>query len=106
MDLRYGKCCGSRANLIGDDEKLIPEVAAYAHVTEKTPPCFLWHTIEDRAVPVRNALDFANALEKHKVLFSLHVYVRGRHGIGLGKKDDPHPWGGELIFWLKEINIL
>ena len=106
MDLRYGKCCGSRANLLGEKDEFIPEVAAYTHVSANTPPCFLWHTVEDRAVPVRNVLDFANALEDKKVPFSLHIYLKGRHGIGLGKKDAPHPWGEELIFWLKEIGIL
>ena len=106
MDKRYGRCAGSRANLLGSRDDLIPEVAAYAHVSSQTPPCFLWHTIEDPVVPVGNALDFVNALEKHKVPFSLHIYVRGKHGIGLGKKDDLHPWTGELIFWLKEIHVL
>ena len=67
---------------------------------------FLWHTIEDATVPVRNALDFANALEDHFVPFSLHIYHQGRHGIGLGDPNNPHPWSGELIVWLKEIGVL
>ncbi len=106
MDTRYGACAGSRQNLIGDNAATIEDVAAYSLVTDDTPPCFLWHTIEDATVPVRNALDFANALEDNFVPFSLHIYHHGRHGIGLGDPNNPHPWSGELIVWLKEIGVL
>ena len=81
----------------------IEDVAAYRFVNEDTPPCFVWHTYADSSVPVRNALDFANALEANKVPFALHIYYDGRHGLGLGNQ---HPWANELIFWLKEIGVL
>ena len=103
MDKRYGECCGSRENLIGGTNVKIEDVAAYRFVNEDTPPCFVWHTYADSSVPVRNALDFANALEANKVPFALHIYYDGRHGLGLGNQ---HPWANELIFWLKEIGVL
>ena len=73
-------------------------------VTKDTPPCFLWHTSEDKAVKVENSLEFAAALQKNGVPFDLHVYQKGAHGMGL--KDKPpfanaHPWSKDLIFWLK-----
>ena len=105
MDKRYGECAGSRKMLLGNDESKIKEVAAYALVNDDTPPCFIWHTYEDQTVPVRNALDFANALENHSVPYSLHIYHAGRHGLGTGGKT-PHPWCDALIFWLKEINVI
>lgn len=104
MDKRYGECCGSRANLIGGTNTPIEEVAAYKFVNDDTPPCFIWHTYADASVPVRNALDFANALEDNKVPFALHIYYSGRHGLGLG---NPRlPWAGELIYWLKDIGVI
>lgn len=104
MDKRYGGCCGSRDNLIGGTKTTIDEVAAYKFVNEDTPPCFVWHTFADSSVPVRNALDFVNALEEKKVPYSLHLYYSGRHGLGLGKPR--HPWTGELIYWLKDIGVI
>lgn len=106
MDKRYGKCCGSRRNLLGDDESRIREVAAYAHVSKNTPPGFIWHTWADQMVPVRNALDMANAMEEHGVPYSLHIYRNGKHGLGLGNLKNTHLWSKELIFWLSEIGIL
>lgn len=104
MDKRYGECCGSRHNLIGGTDTKIEDVAAYRFVNEDTPPCFLWHTFADASVPVRNALDFAGALEANKVPFALHIYYSGRHGLGLG--DPLLPWSGELIYWLKDIGVI
>ena len=56
-------------------------------------------------MPVRNALEFASALERHGVPFDLHIYRQGRHGIGLAAKppefENPHPWAKDLVFWLK-----
>jgi len=72
-------------------------------VTKDTPPTFLWHTVEDAAVPVENALLFAAALRRAGVPFDLHVYERGRHGLGLA---GGHPWTQALAFWLKERGFL
>ena len=69
-------------------------------MTASTPPCFLWHTWEDKAVKVENSLEFANALQRNGVPFDLHVYQKGGHGMGLGKAS-PHPWANDCVFWLK-----
>ena len=79
--------------------------ALFAWVTKETPPCFIWHTYEDKAVPVENSLQFAEALRKAGVPFDLHVYQKGAHGLGLGSNNyDPakwHPWTKDFAFWLK-----
>ncbi len=99
---------GSRTNLLGANpsQQLIDELSNERHVTKGTPPCFLFHTAEDRAVPVENCLDFAAALHRARVPFEVHVYEHGRHGLGLGShKYDPslwHPWTQECRRWLKE----
>lgn len=76
------------------------------NVTAKTPPCFIWQTVEDPGVKVENALVMAEALRQAGVPFDLHLYEKGRHGIGLGSKDyDPvklHPWTQACAFWLAE----
>lgn len=98
---------GSKNNLLGKDPsaELVALLSNELQVTKDTPPCFIWHTYEDKAVPVENALMFAAAMRKAGVPFDLHVYDKGRHGIGLNDKPpfaNPHPWARDCVFWLKE----
>ena len=55
---------------------------------------------------VDNAFAFASALREKGVPFDLHLYEKGKHGIGLGSKElDPgkmHPWTKDCAFWLKQ----
>ena len=98
---------GSKQNLLGKnpDPELVKSLSNELQVTTNTPPCFVWHTWEDKAVPVENSLLFADALRKAGVPFDLHIYQQGGHGMGLGSRElDPakfHPWTRDLVFWLK-----
>lgn len=91
---------GSRQNLLGTapSADLINLLSNEKQVTPQTPPCFVWHTYEDTGVKVENSLDFARALRQANVPFDLHIYERGKHGIGLG---DGHPWANDCLFWFK-----
>lgn len=93
---------GSRANLLGNEPspEQIADLSNELQVTAQTPPCFVWHTWEDPAVPVENSLQFAAALRRAGVPFDLHVYERGQHGMGLGKPER-HPWAADCAFWLR-----
>ncbi len=97
---------GSKQNLLGEKppEELVRLLSNELQVTPNTPPCFVWHTWEDKAVPVENSLQFAAALRKAGVPFDLHVYEKGGHGIGLGSNqwspEKRHPWTRDLVFWL------
>jgi acetyl esterase/lipase len=99
---------GSRNNLLGRDapEALAETLSNEKHVTRDTPPCFLWHTWEDKGVPVENAMMFAAALRAAGVPFELHVYERGPHGMGLGTRewnpDARHRWTHDCAAWLRE----
>jgi acetyl esterase/lipase len=98
---------GSMHNLLGPDPspELVRLLSNELQVTKETPPCFIWHTYEDSAVPVENSLQFAEALRKAGVPYDLHIYQKGQHGIGLGASDwNPekrHPWTRDCIFWLQ-----
>lgn len=92
---------GSRECLLGeekDNESLIRRFSAERNVTEDTPPAFIWHTAEDQAVPVQNSLQLAAALKEKNVLFDLHIYPHGRHGLGLA---EDHP---EACTWSRELS--
>lgn len=96
---------GSRNNLLGKspDPALVAKLSSDEQVTADTPPCFVWSTGEDPAVPVENSLRFVQALQKHGIAYDFHVYQKGPHGIGLGKGLQPgtlHPWSADLVVWL------
>lgn len=97
---------GSKKNLLGENppEELVTLLSNELQVKPNTPPCFIWHTWEDKVVPFENSMSFASALQKNKVPFDLHIYQKGGHGIGLGApKAEPgktHPWVQDLLFWL------
>ena len=67
------------------------------HVTEHTPPCFVWATETDESVPVENSFLFIEACRKHGVPCAFHMFSKGRHGLSLadedwaeGRKQDPY----------------
>jgi acetyl esterase/lipase len=95
---------GSQRNLLGQDAPadLVAKFSNEKQVTDQTPPCFLWHTGEDRGVPPENSVVFYQALLAHKVPAELHIYEKGRHGLGLAK-DTPgtREWPVACIAWLK-----
>jgi len=95
---------GSRQNLLGGSPspELVVHLSADRRETLGTPPTFIWHTADDEAVPVENALLYAAALRANGVPFELHVYAHGRHGVGLAT-DDPilRTWTDRCADWLK-----
>jgi acetyl esterase/lipase len=91
----------SRKNLIGErpSEELIRKTSSEFQVHPGLPPCFLWHTCEDKMVPVEHAQLYAAALQASGVPHEVHLYQRGDHGTGLIGTE--HPWFQDLLFWLK-----
>jgi acetyl esterase/lipase len=96
---------GSRNNLLGKEpsDEMLKFLSSELQVTRHTPPTFLFHTVEDTAVPVENSLMFAEALRKNGIAFDLHIYQKGRHGMGLA---NGHPWTKACEFWLKQNGFL
>ena len=86
---------GSRRNLLGDkpDEKLVELYSNEKQVTKDTPPVFIFHTSADTAVVPENAVRFYLACKRAGVPVEMHIYEKGRHGVGLGR--DPKWTGGE-----------
>jgi acetyl esterase/lipase len=85
-------------------------------VSEKTPPTFLWHTVEDKTVPVQNSLLYAMALSDYKVPYEMHIYPYGEHGLSTvdgvvyAEEKSPnvaraHKWVEDVKTWLKMIGV-
>jgi acetyl esterase/lipase len=101
---------GSMEALLGasPDPALVGEMSLETRVTEQTPPGFLWHTVEDPAVPVENSLLLAAAMSRCKVPFELHVFQSGqkRHGIGMAGDIPGADWTEPCAQWLAKIGFI
>lgn len=104
-DLTHEK---SRANFLGEenqyDEELQNEYSGECGVTADTPPAFIWHTMNDQAVPYESSELLAAAFEEQGVECELHLYKYGSHGLGLAKDiEGAGEWFGECMNWLNKI---
>jgi dipeptidyl aminopeptidase/acylaminoacyl peptidase len=96
-------------NLLGTspDPKLVKSLSNELQVTKDTPPTFLFHTANDTAVPVENSVMFFTACRNAGVPVEMHIYEKGRHGVGLAPKDPVlKSWPGRLQDWLKQRGYL
>jgi acetyl esterase/lipase len=100
---------GSRNNLLGEnaDTKLVENLSNEKQVTPQTPPTFLFHTDEDTGVPAENSIAFYLALRKAGVPAEIHIYQRGKHGVGLAAADPIlATWSVRLADWMKLRGLL
>ncbi len=97
---------GSRENLLGKEptDSLVQLFTNYLQVTPQTPPTFLVHSGDDRAVPVQNSLKFYEALLENKVPAEMHVFPSGGHGYGLAKgRKHLEQWPEILVDWVQNL---
>lgn len=96
----------SRDRLLGENpgEELLRRTSSELQVHPGLPPCFLWHTQEDKLVPVGHAELYAAALRQNGIPHEFHLYEDGDHGTGLIGTE--HPWFADLLFWLKGRKFL
>lgn len=66
--------------------ELLEKVSLEKQVNEYVPPTFIWHTYEDEFVSVENSLLFVKALKNWQIPTEFHMYLHGRHGLGLANK--------------------
>lgn len=100
---------GSRKNLLGDnpDPKLMAYYDNHLQVTSETPPTFVFQTQEDAVVLPENALAFYTAMVKNKVPGELHIFQKGKHGVGLAATiPGTDRWPTLCEAWLRNQSIL
>src|SRR5690606_10744686 len=94
---------GSRKKLLGHDQTdtMIDRFSAEKQVHPNTPPAFLWSTVNDASVTVMNSYLYAQALQKIKIAYELHLFPNGRHELGLaGDHVTVRQWSYLCITWI------
>ncbi len=88
------------AYLVEEGQKeLKPEM----NVTEKTPPVFLVHTMDDN-ITVQSAFAYMTVCREKGVPVEAHIYPKGGHGYGLRSKEEGlKDWPSHLVAWLKRL---
>lgn len=97
---------GTRENLIGKNpsKKLIEKYSLANRVDKNTPPAFIVLANDDASVPPLNTLEYAAALQKNGVPYTIHMYPTGGHGFGF-RDTFPykHEFATELDSWLRSL---
>ena len=97
---------GSRDNLLGTGASAA-EVAKHSpaeHVRTDTPPTFVFHAMDDDAVPVGASFDWIAACRRARVPVEAHLFEKGGHGFGLHSAiDSPAAHWPELFAaWMRQ----
>jgi acetyl esterase/lipase len=82
------------------------KVAKYSNernVRPNTPPTFISHALDDKVVPVQNALLFIAALQQNQVPVNSFFYTLGGHGYGMNNPKAEIEWIDACINWLKTL---
>jgi acetyl esterase/lipase len=99
---------GSKKNLLGSntDANLADSLSTQNRVTAQTPPTFIVYSTDDDVVMVENGLRFYEALHKHNVPATIHIFDHGGHGYGMAP-DDPviSRWPGLSVEWIKSLKL-
>jgi acetyl esterase/lipase len=96
----------SRTNLLGKNpsKTLIDEYSNELQVNANTPPTYLTHAGDDKAVDIDNSIGFYEKLRHQNVPAELHLYPKGGHGFVLSQK--PEDWMMPLFKWMKNTKMI
>lgn len=96
----------TREDLIGKNASTA-DVELYSNekqVTSDTPQAFIMASTDDGLVPVRNSVEYYNALVKNGVSATMHLYPTGGHGwCGHEGFEYRQQWMNELKLWLSKL---
>lgn len=104
MDATYTHAL-SRQSLLGDSPaaSLVNKYSNERQVKGNTPKAFVVAPAGDQEVPVKNSLQYVQALITRNIPVSFHVYPGGYHGFGhKSDYEDFEMWHNELLYWLDQ----
>lgn len=99
---------GSKRNLLGPSpsEEWVTEFSNEKQVTTQTPPAFLAHALDDRAVPPIHSRLFYDSLQRCKVPSKYLELPSGDHGLNGYQGPMWDAWQNEVLRWLASLKII
>ena len=99
---------GSRANLLGANPPaaLVERFSAEKQVGDHTPPAYVAHAVDDRAVPIDNARLYVASLKAHRVPAHLLELPSGDHGLNGYQGPMWDAWQTGSLAWLAERGFI
>lgn len=99
---------GSMNNLLGKDPspKLIELFSNEKQVSDRTPPTFLAHAVDDKPVPPENSREFHAALKARKIPTEYLELPSGGHGLNGLKGPMWEAWQEKSLVWLGEMKLI
>ena len=104
ITMSIGTHGGSKKNLLGatPSEELANFYSNEKQVTKDTPPTFLAHALDDKAVPIENSRLFHQACQAKGVPSKLLELPNGGHGLNGYKGPSWEAWQKQSLEWLRD----
>ncbi len=98
---------GSKTKLIGPDflEEDVRRFSNELNINKDTPPAFLMHAADDKAVPIANSERYLAKLQSNGIPTTLFRYETGGHGFGLNNKTDDRSWFDAMLVWVNDLQL-
>ncbi|MDA0813387.1 MAG: alpha/beta hydrolase [Verrucomicrobia bacterium] len=99
---------GSKRNLLGPEPTatMVEWFSNEKRVTERTPPTYLAHAVDDRAVPCDHSRMFHDALKAKSIATVYLELPSGDHGLNSYKGPMWDAWQTGSLEWLKSLELL
>ena len=99
---------GFMTNLFGREPslKMVEPFSNEKQVTARTPPAFLAHAQDDKAVPPQHSQAFYEALKAQKIPAQLLELPSGGHGLNGYKGPMWDAWQEKSLAWLVELKFI
>lgn len=90
----------------GNDPALLELYSNDSYVTPETPPTILFHSADDRLVPVEHSLRFFAKMRENGVKGAMYIFPNGGHGWGAMPRFRYHDeWKTLLLKWLEDMKF-
>ena len=77
------------------------------NVTPRTPPVFLFESMDDKQISPENSVFFSQALSAAQIPDDVHLFAHGVHGAGLAVGiPEEEAWPGMFTDWLGKLGYL
>lgn len=98
----------TKTNLLGSNPKpeMVELFSNEKQVTDKTPPSFLAHAIDDKPVPPENSRQFVEAMKTHNVPVSYLELPSGGHGLNGCQGPLWEEWKAKSLEWMAAQGII